>query len=150
MSGNCYQIAWETIAFDRPVELSNPLRELFERLHGELPAPGRLPEFKLPEGAELVHGYPRLQRESEGHPAGTKYGHAWVEFRNADGSRGTTMVWDPLTLNVLPSAIYYKIGRIDSSECQRYDRQEARAMAARHETYGPWEDVPDGAAFGDD
>jgi len=91
----------------------------------------------------LVHGYPQLQAESGGHPKGTKYGHAWVEFV-ADG-----IEWckDGGTGRICPKALYYMAGKIDGSECKRYTAQEASRMILKHKHWGVWEEVPEGVAF---
>lgn len=106
---------------------------------------------ELPEGSVLVHGYPRLQG---GEFEGSKYGHAWIEWWDKIYFPGTDMttrlhtVWDAVSQQTLPAAIYYKAGEIDPDECVTYSRAEARAMIAEHETYGPWEKVPEDAIFG--
>ena len=123
--GRCYELALEAFVF------------------------GKGPE--LPDGAVLVHGYPRLQG---GEYKGEKYGHAWVEWTESvhypslAESVQFQVVWDAVTTDILPLVVYYKAGQIDFHECRTYSRTEAREMAVKHKTYGPWECVPDDAIFG--
>lgn len=113
--------------------------------------------LELPDGAVLVHGYPRLQG---GEFEGSKYGHAWIEWHEKvehpmftdDGGKPVVFqihtVWDAVSETSLPAPLYYKVGQIDPDECVAYSRAEAREMIVEHETYGPWEKIPDDAIFG--
>lgn len=87
----------------------------------------------LPPGAVLCHGRPRLQRPSGGHPAGARYGHAWVELGG--------WVFDHRYLTTpFPRAFYYRHGHIEEEEVLRYTAEEARQAILKHEHWGPWPD----------
>ena len=43
------------------------------------------PRWEGCEELHLCHGFPRLQRPDAGHPAGTSYGHAWIEVTRPCG-----------------------------------------------------------------
>jgi hypothetical protein len=99
---------------------------------------------ELPAGAVLVHGYPHLQG---GEFEGEKYGHAWIEWHEKVEHPMFTDDGDkPVVFQ--PAPLYYKVGQIDPDECVTYSRAEAREMIVEHETYGPWEKIPDDAIFG--
>ena len=112
---------------------------------------------ELPEEAVLVHGYPRLQG---GEFEGSKYGHAWIEWRSQVESPMFTdddgkpvvfhihTVWDAVSEMSMPASLYYGVGQIDRDECVTYSREEAREMVAEHGHYGPWEKIPEDAIFG--
>lgn len=106
----------------------------------------------------LVHGYPKLTADVEGHPEGTKFGHAWLELvvRTPEGHDFVMYVVDCGALpgserTILPKFIYYNAGSIDESECSVYELREALENARNHEHYGPWvpdEELPEGVVFG--
>lgn len=104
-----------------------------------------------PEGAVLVHGYPRL---SAGEREGQVYGHAWLEWtvivehpQFEDCKMRITTVWDPVVDRRETAAIYYHFGRIDDAQSQRYDLESLRKMLMEHRHWGPWENIPEGAHF---
>lgn len=113
------------------------------------------PEW-LPESARitLVHGFPLLQRADGEHPAGTKYGHAWVEYsKEIHPGLHMEMVWDATAPGGgvdVPRDAYYAIGRIDEKECHRYNIIEARKLAVDTGHYGAWADGPADAVWADE
>ena len=111
----------------------------YELAFKEFTHPGDPP----PPGSVLVHGYPRL---TKGPDKGSKFGHAWLET----GRNGMTLCFDPVAQILVPSDVYYAVGQIEEIECRRYSPSEARGMALEHDMYGPWEDIPIDALFGND
>lgn len=114
MAGVCYEDAWRSVTSER---WADP----------------RITAF-------LVHGYPHLTGADGEVPVGTRYGHAWVELTIL----GTTPAEDRVVcVNAdpeitVPQIYYYIAGRIDERWVRRYTQAEARDMALRHGTYGPW------------
>jgi len=88
----------------------------------------------------LVHGYPRLSASSGDHPAGTKYGHAWIEING-------TVVLEVTMEKVVPRDLYYLAGCIDNSEVVRYTYKEAIVHASQYNHSGPWATPPVDAVF---
>ena len=81
----------------------------------------------------LVHGI----ATGQGPIAGVRFGHAWTEH-----GRGS----DALVVDLsngrelrMPAALYYAIGRIDSTECRRYTLADVRRHVSDTEHSGPWE-----------
>ena len=93
---------------------------------------------------KLVHGYPRLQAESDGYPEGTLYGHAWLEVESETHG---TLCHDVVKSVTLPKELYYELGRIDPSQCCRYSLSKAKQMLSDHGHFGPWELIPADAVF---
>lgn len=91
----------------------------------------------------LCHGYPRLTKGSGEHPAGTLYGHAWLEGQRGD----VTLCIDTTTMTHCPKDLYYAVGRIDPELVRRYTKEEAWGEAKKHRHNGPWHSIPHGAAF---
>ena len=92
----------------------------------------------------LVHGYPTLQAESQGVPAGTKYGHAWLELEFSDS---VTFCWDPISELMIIAECYYREGQIELAECNSYTLLEAARMAVETGHYGDWAEPPADVAY---
>jgi hypothetical protein len=125
--GNCYEDALMTFCYIRRDD--DPLADSIDLC-----------------STRLVHGFPRLQRVVRGHPEGTKYGHAWLEF---------TIKEQPFCLmlpgrRVIDKDDFYAMGRIDPSECREYSYPEAVAKAAETEQFGSWHKIEENAAFIED
>ena len=84
----------------------------------------------------LVHGYPI----NTGPRIGERFGHAWLE--DSDG----ILIYD--RKYILPRELYYRIGKIDELQCQRFTRIESLRQALTTKHYGPWGQVPTGVWFG--
>lgn len=91
----------------------------------------------------LCHGYPHLAKADGAHPAGTLYGHAWLELE----VNGIALCADALTGMVVDAAQFYEVGRVDPATVARYSKEEAWEAAKRHRHTGPWHEVPLEAAF---
>jgi len=78
----------------------------------------------------LVHGWPT----TTGDDAGRVFGHAWVEVG--------PLVWDPTTGDLVPRALYYRVGRINPKLCRRYSAKEAAQEINQEKTWGPWGAIP--------
>lgn len=91
----------------------------------------------------LCHGYPRLTKACQGVPAGTLYGHAWLERGNGpdrvyiDVESGKCFVWD----------VCYLVGQIDPTKVKRYTKAEAWENLKKHRHHGPWIKPPVEAVF---
>ena len=103
----------------------------------------------------LVHGFPRLTRADGDVPAGTLYGHAWLERESATAEiAGVGLIGldvavaiDVIKGVVVPRALFYHIGQIDPAHVARYTKAEAYAMMEEHATYGPWHAEPPGVVW---
>lgn len=91
----------------------------------------------------LCHGYPRLTKADGTYPAGTLYGHAWLELEVND----LTLCADVLTGQTVFADQFYHVGRVDPATVARYSKEEAWETAKRHRHTGPWHEVPAEAAF---
>lgn len=92
----------------------------------------------------LCHGYPRLTKECQGHPAGTLYGHAWLER-----GRGVDRICiDVLTGKAFGIGVFYAVGQIDPATVARYTKAEAWENLKKYRHQGPWGAVPMEAVFG--
>lgn len=91
------------------------------------------PDPNLPTDYEIfvVHGRPKLTR-----PSYTRYGHAWLEWKDPDG---VEWVYDAITEKVVVKVFYYKLGTIQHEELYRYTVDQAQAMCVKFKHYGPWE-----------
>ena len=142
--GNCYERAF---------------RALTEGWHNDLLVDEHpMGELRL----RLVHGYPRLTKDSENHPKGTKYGHAWLEqvVRTKDGHDYVMLVvdcgcYDNQERTIIPqvttrffSRVQCMVGSINENECSYYESQEAIEMVLERKQYGPWGNEPEDAVFG--
>lgn len=111
-----------------------------------------LMEGKYDAGSEecvLCHGFPRLTAADGGTPAGTLYGHAWLE--RTMPNIGLVVCFDVLAEVSVPRELYYRAGNIDPAYVTRYTKAEASAMIVSHGIYGPWEDnEPDGVVYAND
>jgi hypothetical protein len=96
----------------------------------------------------LAHGYPRLARADGTHPAGSLYGHAWLELDADIGGYTLTVCRDILTDMTIPAAIFYKVGQIDPATVRRYTPAQAGAELVKAMHYGPWHPAPAGTVFG--
>jgi hypothetical protein len=104
---------------------------------------GRLAQL---DNMVLCHGYPKLLRADGDTPAGTTYGHAWLEGE---------LLGIPMCVNfapdyVVPRGTYYQHGRIDPELVLRYTKVEAAEQALEHNHTGPWvpdEEMPPGTSF---
>lgn len=84
------------------------------------------------DGGVLCHGVPRLTRAAGGSPAGTRFGHAWVELNG--------MVYDHNHLTrPYPRDLYYRIGQINPNDVRRYTMTEVYAKALTTGHWGPWD-----------
>lgn len=63
---------------------------------------------------------------------GRLFAHAWVEF-------AADLVYDAAYYVVMPRAEYYAIGHIQKADVRRYELTAVYALAAMHETSGPWD-----------
>ncbi len=90
----------------------------------------------------LVHGYPRLT--CDGKLKGRKFCHAWLECGPLCIDVGS---FDGDPVRITPKALYYSVGRIDESECLRYDRQAAAKLAYETGLYS-WSQTPIGVLDG--
>lgn len=104
------------------------------------------PNFYGATDLRLCHGYPRLQVESNGHPAGTRYGHAWIEGT----VNSVVLCFNFEPDGVYMKAAYYVAGDIEEQWVTRYDIATATALAAQHGTSGPWSDPHPEAVFAND
>lgn len=95
-------------------------------------------------GGTLCHGYPRLAAACGAVPAGTPYGHAWLEVP-LDGLPWPVCVDHMHPTTPVPMPTFYTAGRIDPAWVRRYTLAEARRAMLEHEHYGPWHDGPPGA-----
>jgi len=88
----------------------------------------------------LCHGVARLTKDDGDSPAGTQFGHAWLECGDwvHDHKRPD---------RPLPRALYYRIGNIDPCSVVRYSRIKALRMILSAKHYGPWHDHPEHVAF---
>ena len=85
------------------------------------------------DNLKLAHG---IVTGTGGNVKGKKYGHAWLEMKDA-------LVIDTEQNVTLPKDRYYQIGNIDSSKVKLYDFQEVSQWLQKSGTYGPWElDMP--------
>ena len=91
------------------------------------------------ESARLVHGYPILQG---GEFIGRRYSHAWIEY-----DAGIPMIYDAVSQQHLPQAIYFAAGEIDPELSVKYTIAEALDFMENHGTFGPWHDEPDAGAW---
>jgi len=89
------------------------------------------------EGFLIVHGFPTLTRGSGQAPAGSQYGHAWLEKGD--------IVYDPLADKEIPKVLYYAFGQIDKEDVRKYNVREAVEMMLDFEHFGPWHEGPEGA-----
>ena len=80
------------------------------------------------EGLTLVHGVVSGQGPLEGQ----RLDHAWIEVDEIviDRAQGRNLI--------LPRVLYYLLGRIDTTESQRYAPEEVMELIQRHEHWGPW------------
>lgn len=86
----------------------------------------------------LVQGYPRLTRDHLGHPVGTKFGHAWLEFR----WNGHWFCLDTENHILCPREVFYSVGLIDPDECYRLTREEVMRHIVETEVYADWNPNP--------
>jgi len=99
----------------------------------------------------LVHGHPQLTGSDHGYPAGTLYGHAWIERAQIvidhDGNEVDRfwMVIDVFSGQAHPKPIYYGIGRVEEKHVRRYTKEKALKTAIQHNNYGPWHKDPEGS-----
>lgn len=89
------------------------------------------------QGGELVHGIVC----GSGPLEGVRFTHAWVEVPDLSG---VAMVYDYANGQeaVIPAALYYLLGGVESAETVRYSACEARRRLVEHKHYGPWEGPP--------
>ena len=99
------------------------------------------------DGWLLVHGYPRLAAADGPHPAGTRYGHAWLELDADIGGVALTVCRDILTGMTIPAAIFYAVGQIDEEYVRRYTPSQALEKSSEHMHYGPWHPGPGDEVF---
>ena len=93
----------------------------------------------------VCHGEPLGQGPIDG----VRHGHAWVEEEIGLGKHKLTVVHDVSngkTIEGMPVALYYAVGRIDSDTVQRYDLHAANLMMLKTRHYGPWEEDHEPAA----
>jgi len=83
------------------------------------------------ENLRLVHGLVTGQ----GAIAGIVYNHAWVEDIDERIVYDMTM---PESFRIVPSFIYYQLGKIKTT--YKYDYKEVIEKSMEYETYGPWEE----------
>ena len=94
----------------------------------------------------LVHGSPTLACAPFG-----KYAHAWVEIavplEQVTGGKvvGFEDEAFPLVVDysnglsaVLPTQLYYSLGKIEPTSCRRYSLDAARQQIAKRRHYGPY------------
>lgn len=94
-----------------------------------------LANFKKVPSLRLVHGYPIL---SKGRNKGKRYGHAWVEFKDA----GSAFVIDHRFQKTLfDKTLYYRSGKIREKHCSRYTVRQAVRQTEKTGHYGPWAKV---------
>lgn len=91
----------------------------------------------------LCHGYPRLTKADGDYPAGTLYGHAWLELYVND----VVLCADVLTGLTVFAEQFYHVGQINPDTVARYTKEEAWEAAKLHRHNGPWGTVPPGVAF---
>jgi len=100
------------------------------------------------EGARLAHGFPALHKDDLDSPAGSVYGHAWIE-----GKINGVEVCLNLTPQILTNRLtFYMAGKINPDYVTHYTESEAFEKAVMTENSGPWTDEGDlrhapGAAF---
>lgn len=107
------------------------------------------------KGWVLVHGHPRLTRMDRGVPAGSHYGHAWLEKFNPVNPTGE-LLWgkgagyttclDVLSGMEVPKEMFYQVGCIEEADVRRYTMKETYEMLFEHDHYGPWHDGPPNSA----
>jgi hypothetical protein len=98
----------------------------------------------------IAHGYPRLQKDSDGVPAGTRYAHAWIEIdyeRPISPAPGVACI-DLVTGIPYPRQLFYAAGNIEEEWVRRYNMAEANEAARFTLHYGPWHEGPPGAHEG--
>ena len=124
--GNCYELAAEAL------------------LAGNLKCFKDYPDATV----YLAHGYPTGTGGDAEH---LKYGHAWIELyvnygnilvANVGNFKGDKVV-------LVPQLVYYAVGSINCDEVTRYTRKQTRTNMLDSEHWGPWENVPDDAEFGE-
>jgi len=84
--------------------------------------------MKVP-GSILVHGVV----VGQGKISGTKYGHAWIEYKKGSEK----VAWDPFHDKEFPAKEYRLVGRVRN--VKEYTRKEALKMGLETEIYGPWD-----------
>lgn len=96
----------------------------------------------------LVHGYPHLTKADGDYPAGTMFGHAWLEeeFTPTPGVVITFCRCVLTNARVLKET-FYRVGRIDEALVTRYTKKEAVDLAIRFGHCGEWAAGPPGAVF---
>lgn len=119
-------------------------------------------DFDWPDNPCLiVHGFPRLQAAYRNFPAGSIFGHSWLErkFDERDYKHpnlewlgpycfsGTVAIC-PTKLVIMDRRVYYALGSIKEQECQRYTRKEYFDLMVDLCHYGPYVDKP-GAVYRD-
>jgi hypothetical protein len=91
----------------------------------------------------LCHGVAVLTR-----PPYVEFGHAWIEATPTGD--GPALVFDHQSpLHPILRDAYYEIGQVRPDTVVRYTRKEAREMADRRGTPGPWDAVVAAAAHAD-
>jgi hypothetical protein len=141
MPGNCYRFALETF-FDLYAEVSTGSVTVgvgqfaFESQRGSQSATMRnenLPE--LGTSPVLVHGFPFGQ---SGDVKDTKFGHAWIEGNGCVLDCGTL----EKSLWLAHRDDYYKLGRIDATECQHYTLDQVIENVVATGRDGWWKELP--------
>lgn len=84
-------------------------------------------DFPEKDGWRLVHGIAVL---SGGRFKGHTFGHAWLENLKKH------IVYDAEKDMILPTLVFYKIGKISFSI--EYKKSDVAKMAVKHGHYGPW------------
>lgn len=85
----------------------------------------------------LCHGYPTL---TKGVHAGKVGFHAWIEIGPTVVDCGSGSIPE---LRVIPTSVYYRVGKIKAQYVMSYTARQAAKQAIRWNHVGPWHDNED-------